>query len=69
MIASKRAEALWQLLYPGKSLHDEFKRRGPVESNTLRADGDGVIRRQTPCGAILVIARNNFIIDVYPVNK
>lgn len=69
MIASKRAESLWNKLYPGKSMHDEFKRRSMVESKTLRPDGDGVIRRQTPCGAILVIARNNYIIDVYPVGK
>lgn len=69
MILSKRAEERWATHYPNVSIHDEFNRRFVPNNITIRPDGDGLVRRQTPCGAVLVIARGHYIIDVYPVTK
>lgn len=69
MIVSKRACALWDQLYSGVSIEDQFNMRFVSKRATLRPDGDGIKRRETPCGAVLVIANNNFIVDVYPIGK
>lgn len=69
MIISKRARNLWQFYFPNECIRSQFDKRFHSRSGTIRPDGDGLVRRETPCGAILVIARGDYIIDVYPVTK
>ena len=69
MIASYRAKWLWEKLYPTLSMKDQFDHKFVSKRWSIRPDGDGFIRRETPCGAILVIAKGYFVVDVYPIGR
>lgn len=69
MIISKRARNLWQFYFPNECIRAQFDKRFPSKRPRIRPEGDGLVRRETPCGAILVIARGDYIIDVYPVKR
>ncbi len=65
MIASQRVQRLWGQLFPSESLQEQFDKKYISRRASLRPDGEGYIRRETPCGAIMVIAKDDYIIDVY----